>query len=251
MKRLTLTLSALLISVVIFAQSAAEYMAQGAALEKQMNESAALFKYKKALQLEPNNFDALVKASWLSARVGYRVADVNKKREYFEQGMEYAKKALSINENDAEAHYVMSISYGRMAQISSAKERVAMLTDIQNHGKKTVQLNPSHAGGYYVLGRLNLRVANLSTAEKAAANIIFGGVPKGMSNEKAIAFFKKAISLRPDYILYWTDLATAYAKVNEYDKAKAACQKALSLPVLTEDDPGYKLRCKSMLNKLQ
>ena len=251
MKKVLLSIIACALSTLIFAQSAAELISQGETLEKQRNESAALFKYKKAVTAEPNNFKAICKVSWLSSRVGFRVNDVNKKREYFESGMKHAEKAMALKPNSGEAHYLMAVSYGRMAQISSAKKRVAMLTDIKDHGTKCVQLDPKHAGGYFVLGRLNYRVANLNTAEKAAANIIFGGTPKGLTNEKAVAFYKKALSLKPTYILYWKDLALGYVKVKQKANAISALKKAIALPVQTEDDPGYKISCKAMLNKLE
>jgi regulator of microtubule dynamics protein 3 len=238
-------------TVVANAQSVSELMAQGAKLEEERNESAALFKYKEALKQEPNNHKILCKVSWLSARIGFRVADVNKKREYYNAALEYAKKAEQIKSENAESHYVLALAYGRLAEISSPKERVTALKDIQTHASKCVQIDPNHAGGYHLLGRLNHRVANLSSAETAAANLLLGGVPKGMTNEKAVAYFKKAASLRPEYILYWKDLAVALADVGEKDACKAALKKAIDLPILTEDDPGYKLSCKSMLNNLQ
>ncbi len=252
-----LKISALMIAVLclsvisVQSQSFAELMSQGELLEKNMKETQALFKYKQALKMNPESFKANYKVSWLSSRVGFRVTDMSKKREYFETSKSTADKALALNKNSADAYFVKALAAGRMAQISGAKQRVAMLKDIKFNSEKCVTLDPKHAGGYHLLGRLNYRVSNLSAAEKTAANLILGGVPKGMSNENAVKFFEKSCSIRPDYILYWKDLALAYVKVKNKPKAIAALKKALSLPVKTEDDPGYKLSCKSMLNKLQ
>ncbi len=246
----------LIIAFVIYAgvslqaQSVSQLLEEGAKLEKQMKESQALFKYKQALKLNPSNLTANIKVSWLSSRVGFRVADREKKKEYFAFGMKTAEKAVALKPNSAEAHYVKAVAHGRMAQISGAKKRVGMLDEIEKHAKKCIALNPKHAGGYYVMARMNFRVANKNSAERAAINLL-GGSAKQYTNENALAYYKKAVTLRPNYILYWRDLAVSYAKMKQKDKAIGACKKALALPIQTEDDPGYKLSCKSLLAKLQ
>ena len=114
-----------------------------------------------------------------------------------------------------------------------------------------IKYNPNHAGAWHVLGKWNYEVSNLNFAEKAAANTLFGGIPEGASVANAIDCYKKAIQLRPDYILYYLDLAIAYDNLQDDVNAIATLKAAVMLKLITEDDPTYMQQCKDMLMKLQ
>ena len=249
MKKITVMILSLLIMSSIYAQSAAELINQAKTLEKQRNETEALFKYKAALKLEPKNYEAIYGVTWLSGRVGYRLTDVNKKKEYFEEAMANAKIALDMKPNDADANYLMCFAYGRMAQISSSKQRVAMTKEIEIYGKKALAIDPDHVRANHAMGLLYYRLANLSAVEKAAANIVLGGLPSA-TTAQSVPYFVKAIKGDPTYILYRRDISFALIKLKQNDKAKEQLQKAVSLPVRTEDDPAYIMDCKALLSQL-
>ncbi|MCH8317029.1 MAG: tetratricopeptide repeat protein, partial [Bacteroidetes bacterium] len=87
--------------------------------------------------------------------------------------------------------------------------------------------------------------------EKTAANLLFGGVPEGASFEKAIKHYKTAIQIRPDYILYYYDLAVTYEEIDEDQKAIASLEKAIKLRPITPDDPGRLKNCRELLVDLK
>ena len=136
---------------------------------------------------------------------------------------------------------------GRIALIASAKERVKASTDIKENAEKALKFNNQHAGAWDVLGRWNLKVANLSFAEKTAANVLFGGLPKGASNENAINCFKNAIKYDSDYLLFHYDLAGAYYYNKQIDQAKKKLNEVISMKPVTPDDPGHIKKAKAEL----
>lgn len=236
MKKAVSLLCLLLLTTVAFGQTVDELMASGIKLQNANNESLALVKYKKVLELDKNNYEALHRASLLYSRVGHRMAEKEKKSEYFRKAKDLAQRAIEQNPTDAEGYFVMSVAMGRIALIAGSKERVAASTDIKKNAETALRYNKNHAGAWHILGRWNIKVANLNFAERAAANVLFGGLPEGASNENAIKCYKNALTYKPNYILYMYDLAGAYNYAKQTDKCKETLDKMLKLKPKTQDD---------------
>jgi tetratricopeptide (TPR) repeat protein len=89
-----------------------------------MRDEEAVKKYLEALKLSPNDITALVKTSEMNSIIGNRQKDKKKKEEYYNAAKTYAASALKVNPADADANYVMALAMGRMALMSSGKEKV-------------------------------------------------------------------------------------------------------------------------------
>ncbi len=230
-----------------------ELIAAADRLRDANNEALAITKYDAVLKLDPGHYEALHSISLMYSRVGNRFGaeDVTKKTEFFNKAKTYAEKAMAASPTDAEGQFVMSVAMGRMALISDAKGRVAASKDIKKYAEAAIRYNPEHAGAWDILGRWNTKVANLSFAEKAAANLLFGGVPEGASNENAIRCFNNALTYKPNYILYMYDLATSYYQVKNLAKSKEVLNALLKLPTVTLDDPGVQKEARMMLQSMK
>lgn len=230
-----------------------ELMKAAQSLRDKNNEAASIPKYEAVLKLDPGHYEALHSVSLMYSRVGNRFGneDQAKKVEFFNKAKTYAEKAMQANPTDAEGQFVMAVAMGRMALISDAKGRVAASKDIKKYAEAAIRYNSKHAGAWDILGRWNIKVANLNFAEKAAANLLFGGVPEGASNENAISCFNNALTYKPNYILYLYDLATAYYQVKNTTKAKEYLNKVISQAPVTEDDPGIQKEAKMMLQTMK
>lgn len=214
-------------------------------------ESQALEAYLAVLKTEPQNYAALWNASYLYSRIGNRFSEKKKKIEYFNKAKELALKALDVDSTDANSNFAMSVAMGRIALISSPKARVAASSDIKHYAEQALKYDPHHAGAWHVLGRWNYKVANLSFAEKLAANLLFGGLPKGASDKNAINDYKKAIEYDGNDMMYYIDLAKVYKTENQDQEAIQTLQKMLRLQPVTPDDPGFVKEAHKMLKKLQ
>jgi len=240
----------LLFSGVLYAQTADELVEQAKQLEKQMNEGVALARYKDAIKIQPDNLAAIIGASELSSREGYRQKDNDEKVRYYDEAKTYAEQAIKLAPENADANYVMAVAMGRKALISGAKEKVAASKEVKKYAELAIKFNPNYAKAYHVLGKWNYEVANLNTFEKAAAKMLFGGLPDG-SLASAISNYEKCRKLDPSFVLNYLELARAYKENDEQDKTIEVLKKAVSLRSVYQDDTELKAQCKKMLEGLE
>ncbi|PUZ24296.1 Tetratricopeptide repeat-containing protein [Chitinophaga costaii] len=232
------------------AQTVEELLQQGDQLEKQMKEVDALNKYKEVLKIQSNNLTALTWASLLDSREGDRQEKKEAKSRFFEEAKAYAAQALAVGPNDPDANYAMAVAMGRIALIAGAKDKVAASKDVKQYAELAIKFRPNFGEAWYVLGKWNYEVATLNAFEKGAAKMLFGGLPDG-TLANAIADFEKCRQLNPGFILNYYDLAIAYKKNDQIDKAEEILRKVPALRPIHQDDPKFKANCKKLLEDMQ
>ena len=233
-----------------FAQDLAARCNEAIRLQDQYKEAIALQKFDNILKKEPDNLTALQHASYLYSIEGERKKTDAEKRNYFGIAKKYAEKALNIETENAENHYNIALALGKISLLSGSEEKLRYAKQIKAEAEIAIKINPKHAPSYHILGRLNREIANMSSIKVMAAKALFGGVPENCTFEKAENYFSKAIAFRPNYILYYYDAALNASYMNKNAEAKKLLEKALSLPMLTPDDPYRVQDCKALLKKL-
>jgi tetratricopeptide (TPR) repeat protein len=240
----------ILLSALSFAQTADELVDQARQLEKQMKESTALSTFKDAIKVQPDNIAALTGASELSAREGARASDKEEKARNYTEAKSYAEQAIKLAPENADANYVMAVALGRTATTVGAKEKVAAYKEVKRYAELALKFNPKYAKAYYVLGKLNYDMVNMNALEKAAAKMLFGGLPEA-SLQDAIANYEKCRKLDPSLLLNYQELARAYKDNEELEKAIEVLRKAVTLRPVYQDDPNIKSTCRKMLEDLE
>jgi tetratricopeptide (TPR) repeat protein len=231
------------------AQSAADFVKKGDAAVLNKKEKQALDYYKKAIAKDKKNDDAYAGASLMYSRIGNRANGKDVKTKLFKAAKAHAMVAVKLDPKNSFNNYTVAVAMGRMALISGSKAKVAASRDIKKYADKAVKLNPRNYQAWNVLGKWNFAVSNLNFAEKAAANVLFGGLPNGDIN-KAIKAYEKSKSLGPKYVLNYLDLAKAYEQIKKNSLAKKMLQKGLALPNVLQDDATHKKEMKALLSKL-
>jgi tetratricopeptide (TPR) repeat protein len=234
----------------VFAQNAAVILKEAETFEQQLKEQEAFDKYKAVLKIDPRNYVALWKCSELCSRIGNRQATKVKKTDFFAAGRTYAEVAIKVNPSGADAYYALSVAMGRKALIESGNDKVKAVREIKTNADKAIQLNPNHSRAWHVLGKWNYEVYNLSGLEKAALKVFYGGLPPA-SLKNAIAAYEKAKKLEPNFALNNLELAKAYHKNDEDDKAIALLKQLPAFPNKTLDDVTIKEEGKKLLEKWQ
>lgn len=238
------------VSAVSFAQTADEIVEQARQQEKQMKDAAALSLYKDALKVQPDNIAALTGASELCSREGFRATDKDEKSRIYTEAKSYAEQALKLAPENADANYVMAVAIGRIALSSGAKEKVAASKEVKRYAELAIKFNPKYAKAYHVLGKWNYEVANMNALERAAAKMLFGGLPEATLQE-AIANYEKCRKMDPSFLPNYLELAKAYKENDELDKCIEVLRKAVTLRPIYQDDLGIKSSCKKMLEELE
>jgi tetratricopeptide (TPR) repeat protein len=222
---------------------------EGEQLEKEKKDIEALKKYQEALQLSPSDKRSLYKCSELNSVIGNRQQDKKSKMEYFNAAKLYAETALKQDPNDADANFAMAMAMGRMALVSSGKEKVQNVREIKKYADLALAADPKHYKALHLLGKWNMEVAALNVAEKAALKLVYGGLPSA-SVGAGIDFYEQCRRSNPNFILNYLELAKAYKINGQSDKAIEILNRMLKLPPRSADDNDYKAEGKKLLESL-
>lgn len=249
MKYGLLSLLAMIFGYMVYSQDVAGMLQQAAQDEKDLKEAEALVKYKEILGIQPENVKALCKAAELTTRIGNRHKDGKQRLAAFGEALQYAEVALKTKP-DAETNYVLADIASKMTGVTSGKEKASQLREVKNYTDTALIMNANHAKALYLQGKWNMDVVNLNAAEKTAVRVLFGGMPRA-SVMDAIKSFEKARTADPLLIIAYLDLAKAYVKNHQTDKAIEVLTRLVKLPPKTGDDEGYKAEGRALLASLQ
>ena len=250
MKYLLILFSALSLFTTVKSQDVNVLLQEAKKFEIALDENSAFNKYKEILNIQPTDLYALTRCSELAGSIGGREADKNKKAEIFEASKTYAETALQVSAGDAGANAARAIIADRLSEIHTGKERMEHLRDVKKYADLSINTDLRNAKGVYILGKWNLVVSSLNSVDRTAAKLIFGGMPDG-SLDKAILLMEKARSIDQFLVVNYLELAKAYVKNHQSDKAIDVLNKMIKLPNRTQDDPALKAEGKKMVAELQ
>lgn len=218
--------------------------------EKKFDNYKALEKYLEAYKIDPQNYDVLWKLSKVYVDIGEHLPatikeEKKKQLETYEKALEFAELAIQVNPNGSMGYTRRAIALGRIALFKGVWESIDLVKKVKEDCERAIKLDPKNSVAYYVLGRTHAKLC-----EKPK----FFRVPLGLgwaSYDEAIKNFEKAISLKPDFIMYRLDAAKAYIEVKNYKKAKEHLTIIETLPTLDEDDPEFRKEAKELLEKIK
>jgi tetratricopeptide (TPR) repeat protein len=231
------------------AQNVAALLQQAQTFEKAFKDDEALKKYVEVLKYEPLNIDALCKASELYNIIGKRLSSKEEQKKYYKTGELYARKAIKVNPNHSEANFAMAISMGRIALLSSGKEKVAAVREIKTYADKCIQLDPKNFKGYHILAKWHYEVSDLNSFERWIVKITYGALPPS-SLDESIKNYEKSKQLAPGFLLNYLELAKAYKRKGETNRARALLEQLQKLPPSASDDVKIKSLGKELLDDL-
>ena len=138
---------------------------------------------------------------------------------------------------------------GRLALAGPTKEKIAAVKAIKENAERALQLNPGHGRAWHVLGKWHYEVSGLNVMERTAVKVFYGGFPPA-STQQSIRAYEKAHSLEPAFALNHLELAKAYLRNNQDEKARTLLQQLASLPTRTGDDNRVKAEGRDLLRSL-
>ncbi len=232
------------------APSPRELLESARELQAEHRDREALALYRKVLQAEPSHFDALCAASYLHGQVGKRQSE-SAREQHYRQALELAERALEQRPDDPESNFVMAWACGGIAMISGARQKARLARKIRDRVEITLEKDPSHHRAWYVLANWYYKIADANFLERAAARLLFGGLPRDVSFEKAASAYQKAVDLRPNLILYHYELALALNKAGRKGEALERLEHASGLEPLTSDDPATLVACSKLMRELR
>jgi tetratricopeptide (TPR) repeat protein len=222
---------------------------KGDAFDAALKTKEALAVYLEAEKLQPNDANLLHK---IAKQYGETMDDVPsnaEKQAYGVKSLDYAKRSMAADPNNALAQLAVAVAYGRLATYLDNKTKIAYSKLVKEHVDKSLALDPNNDLTYHVLGAWNYELANLNPILRAIARLIYGDIPAA-SNEDAVKDFKKAIELNPKRLANQVELGRTYVAMGQKDLARAALEKGLAMPNRQRDDDVEKQRAREALKKL-
>ncbi len=203
----------------------------------------------QAEQLEATNIEVV----WRLARAHFDFSDNSEDEtvisDNFYKGLDYAKQALELDENLAEAHKWYGILIGKVGELEGTKQKILNSYEVKDHTLKAIELDPEDDGNYHVMGRWHYTLADLSWFERKIAGLIYAKPPKA-SFAEAAEYFKKAIALEPDDIRNHLWLGNSYVALKDKESAKEEYNTALAITAETDSDRKLQKEVQASLSDL-
>ena len=236
-------------------KTAADLIKAGDELFAKFDDAGAQALYEQAAKLEPENFEALWKTAKGYIDVGDRMKPTNKAEEkkqidLYITAEGYAKKAIKINPNDSQVHFLNSAAMGMHALQLGKKQQIAMSKEIRAEIEKAIELDAKNDLAWHALGRWERRMAEIGGVTRFFGGILYGKIPKG-SNDEAVKDFQKAIEIKPDYSNHHLELGRTYLALKKKDLAAKEFELAIASPISTSKCADYIAEAKEELKKLK
>ncbi len=226
-----------------------DLIAAGEVLYQQWNHQAALDRFQQADQRAPGNYEVVWKIARQYAKLGQK-APREQKENLYQQAMDWARKAVSLNANEAQGHLWLAIAEGRLAMFKGGKQKVSLSKEVKKEAELVIKLDPKNDIAYHILGVWHREVATLNMVLKVFAKIIYGGLPAADIQE-GIKYLENSVRLKPDGIEHHLELGKTYLEVNRYNEARKEFSQCLALAIKEENDPQYKKEAEALLVKIQ
>lgn len=214
----------------------------------------ALDTYLKADKLFPNNWEVLWRISRAYVNIGTHMPDKTDEQKdaqlaTFQKALEYADRAVKLAPDKSMPYVRRAIANGRIALFKGVFSVASVVNSVKDDCEKAIKLNNGDkytiALAHYVLGRTHAK-----TSEKwAPARSVLG--LGWADNEIAIAEFNKAISLYPNFRMFYLDLAKSYIREDEFQKAREMLKRVIDSPKRDEDDDEKLAEAKKLLEEIK
>jgi tetratricopeptide (TPR) repeat protein len=130
--------------------------------------------------------------------------DKEQKRAAFEEGGRLARRAIELDETNAEAHYLCAANLGSAAETKGVAASLLALDDIKSHVRRALELQKDHVAALHMAG------------------MMLEELPQFMGGNKNVAldYLKRTVALDPNYSHARLDLAKMYLKRRDPESAK-------------------------------
>jgi len=216
---------------------------------KKFDNHAALTHYSRAIAIDSSNYQVLWKLARAYVDVGMTLSKKEQPK-YYALGEKLARRCTTLHPDSSNGHFLLAVALGRMAFYEGGKRKIQIAKEVKVEAEHTLQAYPQHDGAMHILGRWNYELADLNFIERAAAKIIFGGLPTGASYEQAAKYYEQAISRRPNSLVHHYEFARTLLKLHRVAEARRHLEQCIALPDLFWDDTQHKLAARKLLDKL-
>jgi tetratricopeptide (TPR) repeat protein len=256
MKR-TVFLSAVIIlfsSTILFSQTIEEYIAKGDSLYRAFNNEGALKVFLEADAKYPGNWEI----QWRLSRTYTDIAEhmpsstseqEDKQLATYETAVEYADRAVESAPDKSVTYLRRAIANGRIALFKGVFSVGAVVDQVRDDCIKAIELdnggNEVQGVAHYVLARTHDKISDKWSVARAALGLGWADY------DSAMVHYAKAVELYPDFMMIYVEYAKAFMEEDEWESAKEMLEKAISCPIIDEDDEKNLVEAKNLLEEVK
>lgn len=250
---LTIVFSVIVISN-LFAQTVEELIQEGDKYNTEFNHQKSLETYQKADKLSPANWEILWRMSRAIVDIANKMpeeTDEQKEAKFnkYKKSFAYADSAVRLAPDQSVTYVRRAIVNGRIALFEGVFSAIGTVNDVKEDCERSIQLNNGgnyvQALSHYVLGRTHAKVCEKAYLLRLPLGLGWGDM------EVAIREFQNAIKLKPNYRMFYLDLAKAYIEEDEYELAKENLLLVEKAPFVLEDDEEYLKEARDLLTEVE
>jgi len=244
----------ILFSSVLFAQKADDLVKDGDKLKDSYNNQSALDTYLKADKLSPNNWEILWRISRSYVDIGAHMPEgtsdqKDKQLAVFQKGLSYADQAVKYGPNQSITYLRRAIANGRIALFKGVFSVGSVVNSVKSDCEKAIQLNNggnyTQALAHYVFARTHAKISEKWAPARAVLGLGWA------DNEVALTEYQKAVSIFPNYRMFYLDYARSLVREDKYSEAKDFINKCINSPQQEEDDLSRLAEAKLLLNEIR
>ena len=237
----------------VFSQTVEELLKEGDKFNTEFNHQKSLEAYQKADKLSPANWEVLWRISRAIVDIANKMpenTDEEKDAKFnkYNKSFVYADSAVKLAPDQSITYLRRAIVNGRIALFQGVFSAIGTVDDVKEDCERAIQLNNGgnyvQALSHYVLGRTHAKVCEKSYLLRLPLGLGWGDM------EVAIREFQNAIKLKPNYRMFYLELAKAYIEEDEYEHAKQNLLLVEKAPFVLEDDEEYLKEAKQLLKEV-
>jgi tetratricopeptide (TPR) repeat protein len=203
--------------------------------------AAALAHYEGALALEPERYEALWRTAATLVDVAEFESSAVRRKAMFSRADSLARRATRVNPTNAEGHFQLSRTLGRVALSAPVRERTQYALDIREAAMRALALEPNHAGALHVLGRWHAEIMRLNGVMRTIAKTFMGGKVFGEASwREAVRLLEAASTAEPGRTVHLLALGQVYRDAGDKAAARRSLQAAIAAPLFDTNDEAYK-----------
>jgi tetratricopeptide (TPR) repeat protein len=239
------------------AQDVASLVAAGDSVQPFLHPDLALARYQAALALDSAYYPALWRASRAVVDIAKQIegddgASRARRDSLYSVAWVYAVRAIRADSSDADGHFVLALSLGRLSLTRGGRDRVRFGRIIYDEAGRTLRLRPTHDGAEHILGAWHAEVKRLSAPTRFFAKLLFGGGFLGVASwDSAMVHLARSVELDPRYVYHRLELARVYLDVGRRADAQAQLEAIAGLPDGDVLDPQHRRRANELLESIR
>lgn len=231
-----------------FAAGTDDLIQQGLAAERRLDSAAALEFFKRADAARPNDAFTLQKIAQQYSDLVVDQPDDGAKRRLAEMALDYARRAVAQQPDNAVNVLSLAVCHGKLAVYSDTAAKVRHSRLVREAAERALALDPGYAWAHHVLGRWHYEVASLGSTSRLFVKLFYGGLPAA-ETARGVSHLQQATKLEPDELAHWLELGFAHAAAGQRAEARACWAKGLAMPARGKHDEPAKQRAREALAK--